>query len=99
MGAEVGDQIYVAGGTTKVAAWLQLRADILNKTLFVPAHSGGAMGAAVIAGSRIHGGIIPAARAMVHLVQEIKPRPEMRTAYDEHYHRFCTALKERGYIH
>ena len=99
LGAEVGDAIYVAGGANSSAAWLQIRADILGKTLRVPAAGGGAMGAAIVAASRTaYTGIIPAARAMVRIVQEIHPRPALQTAYDERYACFCAVCRERGYL-
>ncbi len=66
LGAEVGDEIYAAGGATASDAWLQVRADVLGKRLLVPADTGGAKGAAVIAAAGTHfGSIIPAAREMV----------------------------------
>jgi len=98
-GAEVSNEIHVAGGANKAAAWLQIRADVLQKTLLVPTHSGAAMGAAIIAaGGTIHKGIVPAARAMVRIVTRVEPRRERKAAYDERYNRFCTELRGRGYI-
>jgi len=99
LGAEVGQTLYVAGGANHSEAWLQLRADILNKTLLVPEEGGGAKGAAVVAaGGVYYGGIVPAAQAMVHLTGEVLPRPELRAAYDELYGRFRAACQERGYL-
>jgi xylulokinase len=99
LGAEVGDAIYVAGGANSSAAWLQIRADILGKTLRVPAAGGGAMGAAIVAASRTaYTGIVPAARAMVRIVHEVEPRPALKAAYAERYARFGAACRERGYL-
>ncbi len=99
LGAEIGDEIHVAGGATSSAVWLQLRADILGKVLPVPEMSGGAMGAAIVAaGGVIYHGIVPAARAMVRIAKQVEPRPKLKTPYDERYARFCAACRERGYI-
>lgn len=99
LGAEVGGEIYVAGGATKATTWLQIRADVLQKTLLVPTTSGGAMGAAILAGSgTIHKGIVPAAQAMVRIVKRVEPRTAYKAAYEEHYTQFCTELRKRGYI-
>jgi xylulokinase len=99
LGAEVGGEIYVAGGATKAAAWLQIRADVLQKALLVPAVSGGAMGAAILAASgTIYNGIVPAAKAMVRISKVVKPRAALKGAYDERYTRFCTELRKRGYL-
>jgi sugar (pentulose or hexulose) kinase len=99
LGAEMTDEICVAGGANKAAAWLQIRADILQKTLLVPAHSGAAMGAAIIAaGGTIYQGIVPAARAMVRIVKRVEPRRELQSAYEERYNRFRVELQKRGYL-
>lgn len=99
LGAEIGNEIYVAGGTAKVEPWLQIRADVLQKTLLVPATSGGAMGAAILAaGGTVYGGMVAAARAMVHVEKRVEPRRSMKAAYDDRYARFLDALRRRGYL-
>ncbi|MCC7352902.1 MAG: FGGY-family carbohydrate kinase [Anaerolineae bacterium] len=99
LGAEVGDEVYVAGGATSSSAWLQLRSDILGKALKVPAAGSGAKGAAIVAASgTLYDGIVPAARAMVRITSQVEPRPAMRAPYDDRYQRFCAACRERGYI-
>jgi xylulokinase len=99
LGAETGDEVFAAGGAVKAEAWLQLRADILQKALLVPAESGGAMGAAIVAaGGTAFKGVVPAAESMVRIAKRVEPRPELKDAYDEGYDRFCTELKNRGYI-
>jgi D-ribulokinase len=99
LGAEVGPTIYVAGGATASSAWLQLRADILGRSLIVPEDGGAAKGAAVVAAGGVHyGGLVPAAEAMVRLAGEVRPRPEFRAAYEGRYARFCEACRQRDYI-
>ena len=99
LGAEVGQEIRVAGGGTDSAAWLQLRADVLGKLLLIPAESSAAMGAAVVAAAgAVYGDIVTAARAMIHVVGRVEPRREMRRPYEDRYAQFCAACKQRGYI-
>jgi xylulokinase len=99
LGAEPAEEVYAAGGGAKVDAWLQIRADILQKTLLVPANSGGAMGAAILAaGGTIHKGIVPAAQAMVRITKRVEPRSSTKAAYDDRYVRFLDALRQRGYL-
>lgn len=99
LGADIGDTIYSAGGATRSRAWSQLRADILGRALVRPEETGGAMGAAIIAAAGCwYNGLIPAARAMVRLVEQVDPRPALAAAYQERYRRFCRACTERGYI-
>lgn len=99
IGAPVSDTIYSAGGATHSRAWSQIRADILGRTLARPEVTGGAMGAAIIAAAgRWYEGLIPAAKAMVRLVEQIEPRPDRHSAYESRYQQFKEACKTRGYI-
>lgn len=99
LGAVVGDEIYAAGGAAGAAAWLQVRADILQRTMKVPENPGGAMGAAILAAAgTVHGGLVAATRAMVRIVKEVEPRSSMKQSYEERYQRFLGALRRRGFI-
>ncbi len=99
LGAQIGDTIYSAGGATRSQAWSQLRADILGRTLARPEITGGARGAAIIAAAGIwYEGLIPAAWAMVRIVEQVSPRPALTAAYEARYQRFCEACVERGYV-
>lgn len=99
LGAEIGETIYNAGGATGSQAWSQLRADILNRTLVRPELTGGAMGAAILAAAGTwYEGLIPAARAMVRLVEQIEPRPAQVRIYEARYQQFREACAARGYI-
>lgn len=99
LGAEIGPEIYVAGGAVASRPWLQIRADILGKTLCVPSISEAAFGAAMVAaGATIYDGLVAATRAMVHVDEEVAPRLPYRAAYDERYARFHQACQERGYV-
>lgn len=101
LGAEIGDEIYLAGGATESRAWVQIRADILQKTLLLPEVSGGAMGAAIVAaGGTLYApaGVVAAAKAMVRIAGRFAPRRALGDAYDERYARFRAACRERGYI-
>ena len=42
--------------------------------------------------------VVPAARAMVRIVQVVDPRPSYSAAYGERYARFLEACRQRGYI-
>lgn len=99
IGASGSDTIYSAGGATRSRAWSQIRADILGRKLVRPAVTGGAMGAAIVAAAGSwYEGVIPAARAMVRLVEHIEPRPAQQAAYEARYQRFKEACAVRGYI-
>lgn len=99
LGVTIGETIYSAGGATRSRAWSQIRADILGRALARPEVTGGAMGAAIIAAAgQWYEGLIPAARAMIRLVERVEPRPALTAAYAERYQHFHQACAERGYI-
>jgi len=99
LGAEVGDTIFSAGGATHSRPWTQIRADVLGRILVRPEATGGAMGAAILAAAGTwYDGIIPAARAMVHIVDSVSPRPGLAAAFADRYQRFRLECAHRGYI-
>jgi xylulokinase len=49
LGAPVGDVVFTSGGAARSDVWLQLRADILQKTIRVAEFAESAMGAAILA--------------------------------------------------
>ena len=99
LGARVGDLIYSAGGGAQNEAWLQIRADTLNRTVLRPAVVGGAMGAA-ITGAVMCGfnTITQAARQMVRIERATTPRADMIAAYNDKYARFREECRRRGYL-
>lgn len=99
LGAAVGDVIHAVGGATQSRAGLQIRADVLERCLRVPAVPSGAMGAAILAARACaFASVAEAARAMVRMQLEIEPRNALTAAYHERYQRFLAACRERGYL-
>ena len=99
LGAALGDRIFSAGGGSRSRAWLQIRADMLNKTIVKPAATGGAMGAAIVAASMArYADLGQAVDNMVRVELECPPRAEFVTAYGEKYELFRTECARRGYI-
>ncbi len=99
LGARIGDTVYSVGGGSLNDGWLQIRADVLNRTVRRPALPGAAMGAAVIAASRTrHSGLTEAARAMVRVDREVVPRPAQVPVYEDKYQQWREQCVERGYI-
>jgi sugar (pentulose or hexulose) kinase len=99
LGAEVGPRIYCAGGGSRSAAGLQIRADVLGKELVVPQHEAGAMGAAMLAARASHyASVGEAVASMVRLRSPMRPRSDRAEAYQEGYGRFVEACRQRGYL-
>ncbi len=99
LGARIGDRIFSTGGGSRSDAWLQIRADTLNRTVVRPAVTGAAMGAAALAASMEHYGDIPAAvKAMVRPEIQVEPRVDMLDAYAHKYAELKEQLRARGFI-
>ena len=89
LGAEVGDGVFSAGGGSKSDAWLQIRADVLGRSVLRPELTGAAAGAAILAAGLEHfEGLEAAARAMVRIQKEVAPRPQLAAPYNEKFARF-----------
>ncbi len=102
LGAEVGDAVYSTGGGARSDAWLQIRADTLNKVVLRAsggAATGAAMGAAILAAAlECYGSVSDAARAMVHVECKTTPRADLASAYSAIYERFKDECRARGYL-
>lgn len=99
LGLQVGESIYTSGGGTKSAAWLQIRADVLDRRILKPALPLGAVGAAILAASLTgFSSLSQAASKMVRIESETTPRRAHTAAYADRYARFTAELKQRGYL-
>ena len=98
LGAEPGETVYSAGGGAASNAWLQIRADTLNRRVARPAEPGAAMGAAIAAASwRRYSGLSEAGRNMVRMEQVVEPRNEMTARYEDKFRTFHEECIRRGY--
>jgi xylulokinase len=91
--------VHVTGGGARSQVWLEVRASVLNRQLVRPAVSETAMGAALLAASRVlYPDLLEASRQMVTEDLRVDPRPEWLEPYQERYQQFVTACRERGYL-
>jgi len=99
LGVARPDIILASGGGAKSRVWLQIRADVLQRT-FVPAFRGdGAMGSAInAAATSVFGDLLEAVAHMVTYGNPVEPRRGMAARYDEVYGRFVEELEKRGYV-
>lgn len=96
LGGSVGSRIFTAGGGSRSDVWLQLRADILGKTILRPRVPEAAMGMTMLsAASDLGGGLAARFRAMMAIDLEVRPREEHRGAYDEGYETFRSEIESR----
>lgn len=82
LGATVGDTIYATGGATESSLWLQIRADMLQKRLCVPAHPNSAMGAAVLAAAgHSNKPVGELSRQLITMARTVEPQPQADSYY------------------
>ncbi|MCD5397411.1 FGGY-family carbohydrate kinase [candidate division NPL-UPA2 bacterium] len=98
LGAPVGKKIYAVGGGSRSKEWLQLRANILNRTLARPKVVEAAFGAAIVAASQTAcNGLIEATRKMVRVDLEVEPEAQKLKPYTTKYRKFRDACRAIGY--
>ena len=64
LGAKTNGNLFAMGGTTKSCVGMQIRADIHQKTIKVPAHPNSAFGSAILAASGHFGESVSSLLAM-----------------------------------
>jgi xylulokinase len=87
--------VATTGGAVRSRAWLQLRADVLQVPLAVPAEPGSAFGAAVAAGAGHYADVLEAAEAMVKWGPGVEPRPQHRHEWSDAHERFKDECRRR----
>jgi FGGY-family pentulose kinase len=85
------ERIFVGGGGARSPLWLQIHADILKKTVYLPREKescalGSAMAAALAAG--VYRDFSEAAEAMVTIDTQIEPNTANAGVYDELFERY-----------
>ncbi len=86
LGCEVGDTIYSTGGACKSDVWLQIRADVLGRTIKVPELTDAAIGGAMLAaGAVYYDSLSEAVAHMGRIAKTIKPQGRI---YEDIYKQF-----------
>jgi sugar (pentulose or hexulose) kinase len=99
LGAIVGDHIYVAGGAAKSHVWLQIRSDVLGKTMLKSALPESAMGAAILAASNtLFSDVAEAGRSMVQIQTVVEADRAMAGLYQQKFDRFVQECRSHGYL-
>ncbi|WP_239739865.1 FGGY-family carbohydrate kinase [Mammaliicoccus sp. P-M59] len=87
------EKIYVAGGSTKSKAWLQIRSSILNKQILITKNPNAAFGAVLIAASKtIYNSLSETFENMVEIKEVIKP-DESSVIYQDLYKEYIDWLE------
>ncbi len=90
--------VYTAGGGSNSDTWLRIRANVLGRPIYKCRDANGAVGAAVVAASKIRfTSIAEAAQAMTAIEREVLPEQVMVDRYETAYSRFVAELKKKGY--
>jgi len=89
LGAEVGGRIYATGGAATSEIGLQIRADILQKSLHVPSHPHSAMGAAILAAAGFYQKKVgDVSKEMVSIKEVIEPSAMVDSLRKERLEKF-----------
>lgn len=99
LGAKIKDRIFITGGGAKSNVWSKIRASVMNKKLLKPRVEDTAMGATIVAASKVfYKDIIQASKKMVKISKTFYPEEIMVAKYSEVYNKFKKELNKRGYI-
>ena len=87
--ADTTGLLYAMGGMTRSKLGLQIRADLLGKTIKIPCNPNSAFGAAILAASGYHESSVASTSSnMVRIDREVEPRSEPATHYHDKYLEF-----------
>ena len=93
-GALVGNNIFATGGAVSSGLGLQIRAEVLQKSLHVPAHPHSAMGAAILAAAGHYNRTVgEVSKDMVSIKQVIEPSSSLSKERSErlaHFRNRCS---------
>lgn len=94
--------IASTGGAVASTSWTQLRSDVMQTSIEIPAEPSSAFGAAVLAASPLHGGVLEASEAMVRFARVVEPDPAVEGQWDDAFAQFqhrCLQTQESDYDH
>lgn len=97
LGASLSGTVSISGGAVRSTLWNQIRADVLGRTLTIPAVTEPAFGMAILASSYASS-LSEAAARMIAAGSTIDPALPFAEAYGESYQRLLCALEERGWL-
>ncbi len=97
LGVDMRKKVFTIGGATKSEPWLQIRADVLQKTIYRPKVIEAAYGAAILAASTIiyHEDLSKASKKFVKPELILQPRLESREKIEKQYQAFLSQVKNR----
>lgn len=97
IGYVIGDRIYSMGGGAYSASWMQIRADVLNRTICRAREVEAAFGAAIIAAGGVHySRLSEAIENMVNIETVVEPNSSRANEYEGIYARFHEECRRRG---
>lgn len=98
LGCEMQDEIYTAGGACNSDIWLQIRSDILGKTLKIPEQTDAVMGTALLASLAVgYDCLAQASENMIKIKKTVHPS-KYAGRYEEGYLKTKSELERRGYL-
>jgi len=97
IGYEVGNRVFSMGGGAYSTPWMQIRADVLGKTVCRAREVETGFGASIIAASGVHyKNMTEAISKMVNIDRLFEPDTANSDAYNEQYEEFLLTCRKRG---
>lgn len=95
-GYAINNRIFTTGGLCKSHESLQIRSNILNRTLLVPEATDAAVGCAMLAASKCYySNISDAVKHMGKIIKTVNPQPNSVEVYNEMFLLFEDEVKKR----
>ena len=89
LGADVGTRIFATGGAVASRLALQIRADVLNKSILLPKYPNSAMGAAILASAGYHSrGVGDMSKELVSISCEVEPSSQLNSRRNQRLEEF-----------
>ncbi len=97
LGANLGTKIFTAGGGTKSDAWMQLRANIIRKEIWIPKIPEAAYGSAILVGcvSEFGNNISKACEELIDIKKVYKPIVKEVDVYADSYSKFKEIVNQK----
>ncbi len=97
LGVELGDKIFTIGGATKSKPWLQIRSDVLQKTIYRPKIIEAAYGSVILAASttQYKEDLSKTIKKFVKPDLVVAPRPGLKEKVEKQYQEFVSQIQKR----
>ncbi len=96
LGTEVGERIFATGGSVASQLGLQIRADVLQRSILVPQYPNSAMGSAILAAAGYYSKAVGEMSAeLVRILKKVNPSSETDASRNDRFSKFINLCAEK----